>query len=100
MEKKVEVPKPYIPDQCKDVPSLAQELKRLVDAYEAELGKENGILGDAHTAIAGKDLKKLNDVLQRQIDVKNASIGTLVNIRETNNKLDSAIEQCSTAMAR
>lgn len=100
VDRRVEVPKPYVPSQCKDAAALAREVNDLVAKYEAALGKENDILADAYTAVQDKNINELNSVSQQQINLKAETIGLLIDIRDKNDRLTKAVKQCEDGMTR
>lgn len=100
VERKVEVPTPYVPGQCKDAVALARQINDLVAKYEAALGKENDILADAYTAVQDKNINELNAVSQRQINLKSETIGLLIDIRDKNDRLTKVMKQCEDGVTR
>lgn len=98
MEKEVKVP--YIPNQCKDAVSLAQQLSDLVDKYEAALAEEDSIQAAAHAAIVAKQIKELNDARQRQIRLKAETVQLLFDVRDKRKALDGSLQQCEGKMTR
>lgn len=100
VERRVEVPSPYIPSKCKEALGYAQELNKLIDQYENEFGKEDRILADAFTAIEDRSIPELNAVTQRQYNLKAKTIGILLEIQDKRSSLDASLKQCSPRVAR
>jgi hypothetical protein len=92
------VTKTTVPKSCLDLIQAAGFAQTAVQAYEQQVGDLPKLIDDAGTAVGSGDLKRLNGLRQKQIQLEADSIQSLLNIRDAQQRMTNSQTKCQKAL--
>ena len=90
----VEVPKPFIPDSCKNAISLAEQLKEAASALDSASSGQIDIMESAARMIAGRDQAGLTALVQKQREQNTSTLDDAVQLSAGLREYENARTAC------
>lgn len=89
-----------VPEACIQALDLIERVNKPIDEYTSATQRQIDLGHDAYTAAAQRDVKKINDVLDRQNKFNNNLSNARGEIYEKRELLDTAMKTCRTDLGR
>lgn len=88
------VTKNVVPEACRDAIQRAADVQAATQRYEADLGNANELLDESWRAAQSGDVRQVNKVKQKHIDLINASIEDLQDLTDAEHDLAQLKVKC------